>query len=114
MICNIVRIVHRMCKQGHKFTTPLDVKSIGDESLENPEVVPAVKQLDVKVEPEIKHEIVNEERNQIKEEVKYQAPVEPEKLNLYKDIQLPVYKEEKPTYYEEEKIPVYEEAKLPI
>lgn len=28
MICNIVRVVHRMCKQGHQFSHPLDVKSV--------------------------------------------------------------------------------------
>ena len=33
MICNIARIVHRMIKQGHQFTDPLDIKSVGDELL---------------------------------------------------------------------------------
>ena len=87
MICNIVRIVHRMCKQGHQFKNPLDIKSIGDESLENPEVLPAVvkpqetkqeakEQLKQEAKQELKQELKQEAKQEVKQEVKQELKQE--------------------------------------
>ena len=123
MICNIVRIVHRMIKQGHQFTDPLDIKSVGDESLENPEVVPiAQKSEEIKiepvqvcqsevnieskpeVEPEVKPQIISEAKQEIFETQKVDPPVEINQVSPKVEQKVPVY--------EETKLPEYEESKL--